>query len=360
MPNILILITYPNSLNIRDGFFQRVKSIDDHIRNNKRTYVTLRFRKNFVYREEKLDRNLTTIHLNLFVHFWRLLQLFRNADTIMTPSVSCMRLFLWAFVFSGSITKKNIIYDVHGVMPEEHEYAGKYWRGLYLGILESLLFRWARTCVFVTNSMKTYYINKYPFIVKKNLVVYPTLSALNLSATQELIAVDMIPLPLSDRQRTVFVYSGNLQAWQNVPEMLTAIKSLIDEPSYEFIILTMRLKEFEELIKQYGIEGNITLKSVAPEELPEYYRKAHYGFVLRDAHLLNQVACPTKMVDYLAYGIIPVVKSKDIGDFVQLGYEYVCVDKLDHSFAPRKSKKNQEIVHQLVREAQTVDFEGFL
>ena len=52
----------------------------------------------------------------------------------------------------------------------------------------------------------------------------------------------------------------------------------------------------------------------------------HLGFVLRDDVLVNRVACPTKLLEYIQYGVLPIVLSDAIGDFKELGYKYIGLD----------------------------------
>jgi hypothetical protein len=47
----------------------------------------------------------------------------------------------------------------------------------------------------------------------------------------------------------------------------------------------------------------------------DHYLAHEYGFVLRDESLVNRVACPTKLVEYLYWGVLPVVITPRIGDF---------------------------------------------
>ena len=99
-----------------------------------------------------------------------------------------------------------------------------------------------------------------------------------------------------------------------------------------------------ELIQKKQIK-NVIIKSVSPIELSSYYEISHYGFLLRDHHPLNNVACPTKAIEYLAFGITPIVLEENIGDFKQLGYEYISINKINNEIKliPRKSSKNIEI-----------------
>jgi hypothetical protein len=66
------------------------------------------------------------------------------------------------------------------------------------------------------------------------------------------------------------------------------------------------------------------VKSVKPDYLNnKAYPEAILGFVLRDDIAVNNVACPTKISEYLRHGIIPIVYSENIGDFVNLGMKYI-------------------------------------
>ena len=48
---------------------------------------------------------------------------------------------------------------------------------------------------------------------------------------------------------------------------------------------------------------------------------AHY--LIQFDIVVNRVACPTKLVEYMFYGITPIVLSKEIDDYNELGYEYL-------------------------------------
>lgn len=87
--------------------------------------------------------------------------------------------------------------------------------------------------------------------------------------------------------------------------------------------------------------------------------KRYYVFVLRDDILVNQVACPTKIVEYLNYGIIPIVLSENIGDFKELGYEYLSINDFNHNVAKRKSLNNTEVV-KLIYAKNNINLRNFI
>src|SRR5690606_30794347 len=119
-------------------------------------------------------------------------------------------------------------------------------------------------------------------------------------------------------------YSGNLQSWQNVDLVVSLIKEN-QSNRVKYTLLTGQTAELKKRLLDSGVQlsDNMQVLTVSPSELRGFYQSAHYGFIMRDDVLLNRVACPTKMVEYLFYGMIPIVKSSNIGDFEEMGYEYL-------------------------------------
>src|SRR5690606_6210947 len=105
-------------------------------------------------------------------------------------------------------------------------------------------------------------------------------------------------------------------------------------------------------LAKFGMEtdDNLRVLTVTPDELGDYYRQAHYGFILRDDITVNRVACPTKMVEYLFYGITPIVKSPSIGDFPERGYEYIEYSDFSEDLPPVKSETNRRLVREVMAE----------
>ncbi len=143
------------------------------------------------------------------------------------------------------------------------------------------------------------------------------------------------------------IYSGNTQKWQNIELMCKIIKNNLS-PTINYIILTGEIEKMKNIFKSQGIlNDNIKILSVLPGELVEYYAKANYGFILRDDIVVNNVACPTKMVEYLYYGIIPIVLSEKIGDFYKLNYEYIHYQSFNEGLEALKSERNIKIAKAL-------------
>ena len=50
----------------------------------------------------------------------------------------------------------------------------------------------------------------------------------------------------------------------------------------------------------------------------------------------------------MKFGLKPVVKSANLGDFLTLGYEYVTLEEFNAQILPpQKSKKNMEIIRNM-------------
>ncbi len=134
--------------------------------------------------------------------------------------------------------------------------------------------------------------------------------------------------------------------------MLDCIKNIGENDRYFFQILTGEVDKMKKKFKEKNIKlDNVDIRGVKTNELAEYYEKAHYGFVLRDDISVNNVACPTKLVEYMNYGIIPIVLSSKIGDFERMKYDYVSLENLNMTLLPRKSLHNENLIKSLYDES---------
>ena len=77
-----------------------------------------------------------------------------------------------------------------------------------------------------------------------------------------------------------------------------------------------------------AVRSQIIIDHKTHAELTEIYTKCHYGFILREDIVVNRVACPTKLVEYLAMGVVPIVDSANIGDFRTMGMRSITLEQL--------------------------------
>lgn len=203
----------------------------------------------------------------------------------------------------------KIITDLHGVVPEEEELIGETRRSKELDYIESIVMANGKAFVVVTDAMKDHFKKKYGYIANKPY---------------------WITLPIFDEKevgrsekRDIVVYAGGAQKWQNTDLIVDIVNST--DNGYAYTLLTHSLDAFDSISKEKT--DMVTLKSVTSDEVGSYYQDAKFGFILRDDTTVNNVACPTKLIEYLTYGIVPIIKSPKIGDFEKHGYAYATVEQ---------------------------------
>lgn len=346
MYNILFIAQYPNEKNIKDGMMQRIKNIDDIFKNINRTYLFISLKSNLKLKIEKLDKNITYVRLNYFLHHRWIKKFCKENQNIYIHSI-----YNFIKVQNYIDKNKNVILDVHGIVPEELYYNKDYIKYFIFNRIEKKAFDISTYQVFVTQSMENHFKKKYREI---NGIIYPILPSnlnteLNNTNTLEDNSKRFRKSLGFKNDDVVFIYSGNTQKWQNIDLMLQSIKKLKND-KYKFVILSRDIEVFKDKLKKYKIDNRqIILKSVQPDELKNYYSVANYGFVLRDNHLINKVACPTKLIEYMFFGIIPIVKSEEIGDFNKYKYDHIKVNQINDSMLPLKSNKNNEIIKKMYK-----------
>jgi hypothetical protein len=155
---------------------------------------------------------------------------------------------------------------------------------------------------------------------------YPGLSTptIVLPIVEDLGANVSLERPVRDRLRVV--YTGGLQHWQNVDRMLDVVAAC--GARCEFRFYTDSPDRLHDAARGRGVADRMQIATAPPEELPAIYGDADLGLVLRDDIAVNRVSCPTKLSEYLACGVVPVVDLAEIGDFAALGYAYVPVAEL--------------------------------
>lgn len=344
MKKILFLAQYPNEQNAKDGMVSRIASIDAQFKNFERTYLAVVIKqKTSVY----TDGNVNVYYLNLFTNPFRIIKLIFQAEYIYCHSLLSIR-WVWLFVIFRKLN--CFILDIHGVVPEETKYYNRNLiLSLYYNFIEKIVFHKINYAVCVTHSMKKHYIEKYPK-AKCKYVIFSIMP----SELKEVKQV--INQWLNESSEVEIIYSGNTQGWQNIEMMMKIIsKNLF--PNVHYTILTNKVSTIKEKASFYNIsKDKLLITSCAPSELRYYYQKAHYAFILRGDNVVNKVANPTKLVEYLYYGMTPIVLSPHIGDFLEYDYEYINVESFDASLLkPHKSIKNAEIANSLLSRNKTED-----
>jgi hypothetical protein len=288
---------------------QRVKHIDNLMTDSARIYLDLSFRR-FFYKNLKFEGNATIYQLNVFIHFFLIAQLLKSARLVYVHS-AYNALKVIAFK-----TQAHIIFDAHGIVPEELNQEGRRLAARIFCFVELIVLRRCDTLIFVTESMRNHFHTKYGARLNVKEIILPILPSVG-DYNEALQALN------AKRNLNSVIYAGGMQAWQNVDKMLDAAQRRGDM-SYTF--LTGDTKPFVEKLKDCFIPSYYC-HSVAPENVKEFYLTHEYGFVLRDEILVNLVACPTKLVEYLYWGVLPIIITPRIGDFNANSLHGVTLDR---------------------------------
>lgn len=332
MKEILFLAPYPTIENIKDGMFSRIKSIDSKFVSHPRKYldIAIQLRKKEVVRHD----NIEVYKLSLLLHFWLIFKLLISADYVYSHSIWGGRYVFFLYPFCSG----RFILDIHGVVPEENRLTYnspiRYW---ILNALEYFFFKKIEIAICVTNSMRMHYEKKYPHYKGEFLIYNIFPNYLN-----ELITYGNINTSNTDFSINV-LYSGGVSKWQNIDLMLDVISKNISK-RIKYTLLVNNIPIVKAKLIERGLDNLVELKSVQPDELKSYYINADFAFILRADNIVNNVANPTKLVEYLAFGIIPIVLSPNIGDYLDLNYEYIDVNDFDTEISKPSAKSSRNML----------------
>lgn len=333
---IVFIATHPALVDEKDGMVQRIASIDSLVSDLPRTYLDVSFRR---FWSKKVHRfgETTVFQVNGLMHFCFIAAEIKKARVVYIHSIFYSLKALAAYWIANPVT------DLHGAVPEEFGYQGRPWLSILFGWVERVALRRSSVVVHVTSAMKLHFQKKYGRNSDNDRIV---------------AIIPKMSDPRGERQNVMncrrdpkaVIYAGGLQAWQNVAMMLDAAEVA---PQLRFVFLSGEA----ELLQAMAYAANLidfTCAAVPPKQVPDYYLSATFGFVLRDPVLLNQVACPTKLVEYLHWGVIPIVLSEDIGDFAALGYQFVSLADFragrlpDAIQAAKMREMNRDVVEGLI------------
>jgi hypothetical protein len=210
----------------------------------------------------------------------------------------------------GYFPTGKILVDFHGAAPEEEEMLGNPANAIFYQGVERTVIANARCAVVVTDAMVAHLRAKYPDCACE-FILLPIMEVHDFDAASRTTAAGAYSV----------IYAGGTQRWQNLPLMLDAAARTNADCRYTFLSHDRKIIEREAA--HICPNAQIEIAVAGREALSGYYASSDLGFVLRDDNIVNRVACPTKLIEYMRFGVIPIVKSPDIGDFRTFGFEYV-------------------------------------
>ena len=173
-----------------------------------------------------------------------------------------------------------------------------------LSALNWYAFRKSDFILFCSETMKRYYEKK--FCMKfRNSYVMP---CFNEEMKQDAFFEE------GKYTNNVFVYAGSMAVWQCFEPTVALYREVEKKvENCSLRVLTAQREEAEEILKKYGVE-RYSVDFVSKEQVTQELRKAKFGFCIREDSVVNRVATPTKLSNYISNGVVPVY-SEYLDDF---------------------------------------------
>ena len=207
------------------------------------------------------------------------------------------------------------IADMHGALAEEYTYNNPNilkWKLEYITKREKQTSQKADYIICQSEEMKRHITNKYS-ANNDNVYVYKCGVNTKLFICDEDIKVKMRERLNIPKNCIVFVYAGGLMKWQKIEESLQIFSRIHQTVNNSrFLILTRELDTVKTLLCQLKLEylSEMIIALSSPfDKVSDYLNAADVAFLLRDDDVMNRVASPTKLAEYMACGL-PVISSK--------------------------------------------------
>ncbi|KVT47154.1 glycosyltransferase [Burkholderia ubonensis] len=345
---ILFFAPYPTKERERDGYFQRVKAIDSLFPSKHRVYCDVREHveaKPFI---ERAAPNAWVLNITLSSANQRraVALLARRFKRVYFHSVLRMPNAVAQAVLRVSGLKW--VLDVHGVVPEEFRMHNDFYSARIHDDCERTAAENANRVIVVSQAMGNYLAHKYRELLRAKVIVLPIFA---LEEGSEAVR------PYKDGRPTV-IYAGGTQKWQKVPEMLNVIARAVEHADWWMYTPDVEVMR-NAAAPEVRAHPNFHVASATRAELNEVYQHCHFGFILRDDMVVNHVSCPTKLIEYLAFGIVPIVDTPNIGDFNTYGMHFVSVENFVKGRIPDAATRmemaahNRQICERLVEQKAT-------
>ena len=212
------------------------------------------------------------------------------------------------------LSKVEIIADIHGAAVDEELYVNPALPKERLNMLierDKYTTTKADYVLCQSDEMKRYINEKYK-VSNEKICVYRCGYDSSLFKIDE-DARHRIRKELRQENNVLFVYSGGLHKWQRVEDSIRIFKRYHEHNSASsFLILTGDQISLNTILSKQefcSIKDSIISTSVPFKEVPSYLNACDVAFLQRDNHVMNAVASPTKLAEYMACGL-PVITSE--------------------------------------------------
>ena len=217
----------------------------------------------------------------------------KNADVIIVSTATA--------AMKAILLSKTYILWTQGLWPEESYMRNKSnIRYRICNLIERIAIKRAQNLFMVSGAMVEYYQRKYNLYLREKTFIMP---CSNEKLHEEAFFTD------NKYNENVFCFAGSTSIWQCFEETIRLYSLIEKECNKVKLMLLVKDRELaEKLVKKYEIK-NYEIDFVGVDELKNKLSKVKFGFLLREDTPVNRVASPTKLLTYLANGIIPIYSN---------------------------------------------------
>lgn len=253
------------------------------------------------FRRTVISRKVTYFLIDCVL---RIIQFFTTPDII------------WAETLNGYRAIRHLkgfkVIDFHGALPEETLFSSNNnVLSLEQELIEEESLKNCDAIIMQSEAMLHHLESKYNTSISKKTIVYHCGVDVDLFDYSKVnINNERIKLGYNNED-IVFIYVGGLHKWQRVKESLDIFNTINRRDTRCKMLLLVQGDTADivnhctkNAIKDVTILQNITFK-----EVYKYISLSNFAWLLRDDIILNQVASPTKLGEYLACGQVIITTS---------------------------------------------------
>lgn len=248
------------------------------------------------YYLETIGTVLETNEKVKYFHCWKETNIKKSSDVVLVSTApEAVRAFFYGYKY---------IFWSQGCWPEESKMRhNSTLRFKICSIIEKIALKNAIFVFFVSETMRSFYENKYNLNFENKCYIMP---CSNDSMHKEAFVDEKY-------NNNVFCYVGGTSVWQCFEETIELYSKIECAVENSKLLLLVKDKEKAiELLQKYKVK-NYEIDYVDISKLPEKLSEVKFGFVLRKEDPVNYVATPTKVLTYLSSGVIPIYSNSLAG-----------------------------------------------